>query len=101
MLYIGGTRDRQREHVPFNGNRCVLPIKRESESYSRQSLLSTPLPAQTEIYGRKEIWKKGRRMFSVMVKDGSNDLLSAFVADYNKKNGMGEGINANLYMGMF
>ena len=85
MLYIGGTRDGQRANIPFNGNRIRLPIEPERQLEPEPFNLLFEPPIQTEIYIRKEVWEKGHYLFSVMVKDGSEELLNAFLKKYNSK----------------
>lgn len=88
MLFIGGTRDGQKIRVPWNRGNPVFKIDVEQEpiKYSgiKDIMLSVKKYVETEIYIKKEIWEKEQCIFCVMVKDGSLDLLDAFLDEYNK-----------------
>ena len=85
MLFIGGTRDGQRRYVGFRNGNPILRVPVENDWTYNKRNLSTSLPCEVEIYIEKEVWKRKQHMFSVMVKDGSQELLDAYLAKYNKK----------------
>jgi len=92
MLFIGGTRDGQKLYVPWNRGNPVFKISTEKpveapvviDFMSLSSANETKYEA--EIYIKKEVWENKQYRFSVMVKDGSDDLLGIFLDKYNKKN---------------
>lgn len=85
MLFIGGTRDGQRLYVPWNNGNPVLKIPIEEKPSIKNIMSPVENYIILEIYIKKEIWKKKQHIFSVMVKDGSDVLLCAFLDEYNKK----------------
>lgn len=90
MLFIGGTRDGQCLHLPWNHDNLVFRIPIEDEPIKclniKDAARARRLYVVMETYVKKEIWEGTLPMFSVMVKDGSGDLLSAFLDKYNKRN---------------
>jgi len=81
MLFIGGTRDKQKLYVPYNNGNPVLKI-----SIPADKNINGFAVYEAEIYIKKEIWEKKQHIFSVMVKDGSGELLNIFLDEYNKRN---------------
>ena len=85
MLFIGGTRDGQRRYVGLRNGNPVLKVPVENDwTYNKEDPWFS-LPQKVEIYIEKEVWKRGQHLFSVMVKNGSEKILDAYLSEYNKK----------------
>jgi hypothetical protein len=87
MLFIGGTRDGL--DIDINGDKIYFPVEQEQDHCIANGDKSVVEFFEKELYIKKRMYRNNRHIFSVMVKDGSKELLNSFIEKYNEANPLG------------